>query len=148
MIRERKLTTEELQEIAEAGQEAVALIPALAEQPDSQAFVGTIHAFIDQARRTSYPADETEQMSIPLGACLGAVICHTANWEWTYVTLENGFQGYGVVPADRGYVLFPMSWVHALLARPERENNILKLVGLLRSGQLPSNKQKTYMQLG
>jgi hypothetical protein len=114
---ERELSAEERRELNGLLPQAYRLVGL---DPDPVPATGVVVSAIDhlvgRLRTDVLGRERATELSLTLGCLLGQQWCSEFGWEWRLVTLD-GFEGYGVVPADSRFVYFAMQDVYGQLAR-------------------------------
>jgi hypothetical protein len=114
---ERELSAEERRELNGLLPQAYRLVGL---DPDPVPATGVVVSAIDhlvgRLRTDVLGRERATELSLTLGCLLGQQWCSECGWEWRLVTLD-GFEGYGVVPADSRFVYFAMQDVYGQLAR-------------------------------
>jgi hypothetical protein len=145
---ERELNGEERQELEGLLPQAYRLV-GLDREPaaSADAVVGAINSLIGWLRADAPDGERAIEWSAALGCLLGQQWCSGLGWEWRLVTLD-GLEGYGVVPADRRFVYFPMQDIHDLLTSEADELNLLLLFSMVSAGDVPPAAPHDYLPLG
>jgi len=145
---ERELSAEEFRELEGLLPQAYRLVgldPGSA--PSASAVVRAINDVIGRLRADPPGEERAIDLSLALGCLLGQQWCTGLGWEWRLVTV-GGFEGYGVVPADRRFAYFPMRDLHDLLRRKASELNVLLLFNMVAAGNVPPASPHEYVRLG
>src|SRR5262249_13576870 len=110
---DRPLTDEERGEVTACvayARELLALGPDAGAE-EAQAKIGEAVARFRSAP-ADFPGLSDQDLALCLGSYWGQTVCDDCGWSWSLVTLDDGDEVYGVVPADRAHVIFPLAYVH------------------------------------
>ena len=148
MADERDLNAEEREEIESLLPEAYRLAGLDPEAaPAAGAVVRAVNDLVGRLRAEDLDGERASELALALGCLLGQQWCSEFGWEWRLV-IEGEFEGYGVVPADRRFVYFPMQDVYDLLVREADELNLLLLFNMTAADCLPADSGYAYVGLG
>ena len=147
---DRPLTSEERAEITRQmgiGLKKIGADRAVAPtQEKLQELIGqSIESYRKLGRQLS---DSTLQnMSKCLGCLWGQVICDEFGWTWALIKNDEGAEQCGVVTPNRSHAVYPLQFVHDLLAGSSPETGSLPLYHRILTGQIPASKERAYLAL-
>jgi hypothetical protein len=146
---ERELYPEEVAQLDEMLPEAwrrVGIDPIAAPAPGDT--VEAVNELVRRLRSDGVDQAQVTDIAFTLGYLLGEQWRAEFGWEWRHVTYDDGFTGYGVVPADRRFAYFVMNDLYHLFTDPDDELNLLLLFNMVREGVLPADDARKYVSLG
>ena len=92
--------------------------------PLADSLIAAIRDLVDALRTgTKLPAgfEEEDDVAYALGSLWGAHAARLAGWEWAWLQLDDGFDGFAILPEDQAYAVWPHHFVYGLITQPEEE---------------------------
>jgi hypothetical protein len=145
---DRPLTDEEREEVTGCVAYARDLL-GCGESAGAEELQATIHDAITRFRSApdAFPGLAQQDLAVCLGCLWGQAVCDECGWSWALVTLDDGDEVYGILPADKAQVVFPMAYVHDLLDEPDSHETNLVLYDTIKKGPLPEATPGEYLVL-
>jgi hypothetical protein len=124
---ERPLTTEEQEELDGLFTLALGFLPIVTdadEAPDPALLIGALHLLLEEARAGRLAAVPADDLATYGGVLWGDELCRLKQWEWCYLTIEEGgLEGAAVVTPDRALAVLPIHLIYRWLSRPSAPND-------------------------
>ena len=124
------------------------------ELPEDLDLAGRLEALrlvVDQVRageELPEPYDEADELAYVLGTLWGRWVAERSGWAWTWLTLDDGFEGYAMVPEDEAYAVWPHHFLYGLLELDELENTTAVLAECIWGRELPPSEAGALVLLG
>jgi len=151
----RPLTSDEEAELSELTQEALDCLDGVggfsAEAAGLEAVLTVMAGVVDEVRggrALGPPFDEADDAAYALGSLWGARVSADSGWAWGWLTLDDGFEGYVLVPEDGAYAVWPHHFLYGLLSEAETENTVRVLAECIVAGELPPAEPGALVLLG
>ncbi len=148
MPEDRALAADEREEIESNLQHAYLLAGLEEEAPlPPSVVVRAINELVRELMAQHPEQEDAVEFSVALGCLLGEQWRSEFGWEWRVVSFGED-EGYGMVPADRRFVYFPLQDIYHLLVREGDELNLMLLFNMVAGGSLPLASDRQYVSLG
>lgn len=137
----------ELRDLSAQGAEVL----DLPEEADLATRLEALRVLVERVRDGEPPAapyDETDELAYALGSLWGDLVVAASGWTWTWLSLDDGLEGYALVPADRAYAVWPHHYLYGLLEVEEAENTVVVLAECIIEGELPPSEAEALLLLG
>lgn len=150
----RTLTEEEREELDRLSHDGLLALELLGlaqlDSSETPPDVAVIALALDRLRsgQAEVPEMEEDDLAYALGSLWGAWTARTSGWEWAWLTLDDGFDGFVLAPEDQTYAIWPHHYLYGLLVQPEEENTAAILSEEISAGRLPPSEPGALMLLG